>query len=213
MARPRVLLADDHTLVLEAFTRLLAAEFDVVGTVSDTADLLAITPKVNPDVIVLDIGMPGITGMMVGQQLKKLLPKMKFVALTMNGDPEIAREAIRTWASAYVLKRAGSNELIHAIWEALSGRSFITSSVAQQLEDDFIRDPRSEHRRQLTARQREVLQLLAEGRTMREVADRLHVRTRTVAFHKYRIMEEFGLKTSSDLVRFAIRERVISASL
>jgi DNA-binding NarL/FixJ family response regulator len=210
MTRPGVLLADDHTLVLEAFKKLLEAEFDVVGTVTDAGELVSIAPKLKPSVIVLDLGMPGASGMIAGLQLKKLLPRTKLIVLTMNEDPEIAREAMRLWASGYVLKKSGGAELITAIREVLRGKSYLTPSVVRQLEDAFIRDPRPDHKRELTARQREVLQLLGEGLTMRQAADQLHVTTRTVAFHKYRIMEEFGLKTNSDLVRFAIREKVIS---
>lgn len=209
MARPGILLADDHTLVLEAFKKLLEPEFDVVGTASDGYDLISLAPKLKPSVIVLDIGMPG-SGIVAGVELKKLLPRTKLIVLTMNEDAEIAREAMRLWASGYVLKKAGSPELITAIREVLHGKTYLTPSIARRLEEAFIRDPRPEHKHELTTRQREVLQLLAEGRTMREAADQLHVTTRTVAFHKYRIMEEFGLKTNSDLVRFAIREHVIS---
>jgi len=210
MAHPSVLLADDHTLVLQAFRKLLEQEFDIVGTVSDGCELVSIAPRLNPNIIVLDIGMPGGGGMVAGLELRKLLPRTKLIVLTMNEDPEIAREALRLWASAYVLKKAGGSELIYAIRETLRGKSYVTPAIAQRLEEAFIRDPRPEHKRELTVRQREVLQLLGEGHTMREVANRLHVTTRTVAFHKYRIMEEFGLKSNSDLVKLAIRERLIS---
>jgi len=212
MGRPRILLADDHTLVLAAFRKLLDQDFDVVGAVSDGCELVSSAPQAKPDVIVLDIGMPGASGMVAGLELKKVLPRTRLIVLTMNEDAEIAREALRLWASGYVLKKSGGSELISAIREVLRGKTYVTPSIARQLEDAFIRDPRPDHKRELTARQREVLQLLAEGRTMRQAADQLHVTTRTVAFHKYRIMEEFGLKTNSDLVRFAIRERVISAA-
>jgi DNA-binding NarL/FixJ family response regulator len=212
MARPGILLADDHTLVLEAFKKLLEPEFDVVGTASDSHDLVSLAPKLKPDVIVLDIGMPG-GGIVAGGELKKLLPRTKLIVLTMNEDAEIAREAMRLWASGYVLKKAGSSELITAIREVLRDKTYLTPGIARRLEEAFIRDPRPEHKHELTTRQREVLQLLAEGCTMREAADQLHVTTRTVAFHKYRIMEEFGLQTNSDLVRFAIREHLIPPAL
>lgn len=210
MAHPSVLLADDHTLVLQAFKKLLEPEFDVVGTISDGNELVSVAPQLNPSVIVLDIEMPGASGMVAGLELKKRMPRTKLIVLTMSEDPEIAREALRLWASGYVLKKSSGAELIDAIWDVLSGRKYVTPSVARQLEDAFIRDPRPDHKRDLTARQREVLQLLAEGRTMREVADRLHITIRTVAFHKYRIMEEYGLQSNSDLVRLAIRERLVA---
>ena len=212
MGRPGVLLADDHTLVVEAFKRLLEPEFDVVGTVSDGRTLLSVAPQSKPDVIVLDIGMPLLSGMEAGTELKRILPRTKLIVLTMNEDPDIAREAVRHWASGYLLKKSAGSELITAIREALRGRSYITPRVALRLQDEFVRDPRPDHKKELTPRQRQVLRLLAEGRTMKEVAETLHVTPRTVAFHKYRIMEDFGLKTNSDLVKFAIREKVISAS-
>jgi len=211
MGRPAVLLANDHTLVLEAFKRLLEPEFDIVGTVSDGLALLSAAPTSRPDVIVLDIGMPELSGMEAGLELKRLLPGTKLIVLTMCDDPDVAREALRHWASGYLLKKSAASELIKAIREALRGRSYVSPKVAQRLQDEFVRDPRTDRQKELTSRQREVLQLLAEGRTMRETADELHVTPRTIAFHKYRIMEDFGLKNNSDLVKFAIRERVISA--
>lgn len=212
MARPGVLLADDHTLVLEAFKKLLEPEFEVVGTVSDGRALLSVAPGLKPDVIVLDLSMPELNGMEAGMQLRRLVPRTKVVVLTMNEDPDIPREALRHWASGYLLKKSAGSELIKAIREVLRGRTYVTPRVAQQLREGFVRDPRRKHKRSLTSRQREVLLLLAEGRTMKETADLLHVTPRTVAFHKYRIMEDFDLKTTSDLVKFAIRERVISAA-
>ncbi|HXY07877.1 MAG TPA: response regulator transcription factor [Terriglobales bacterium] len=210
MGRPGVLLADDHTLVLEAFKRLLEPEFDIVGTVSDGRALLSAAPRSKPDVIVLDIGMPELSGMEAGLELKRLLPGTKLIVLTMCEDPDLAREALRNWASGYLLKKSAASELVKAIREALRGRSYVTPKIAQRLQDEFVRDPRTDRQRELTTRQREVLQLLAEGRTMKETANQLHVTPRTIAFHKYRIMEDFGLKNNSELVKFAIRERVIS---
>jgi len=209
MGQVRVLLADDHTMVVEAFRKLLEPEFEVVGTVSDGRALINVAPGLKPDVIVLDIGMPLLNGMDAGRELKRLLPRTKLLVLTMNEDSEIASEALRTWASGYLLKRSAGAELLKAIREALKGKSYVTPRIAEKLLDQFVRDPRHEHGKALTPRQREVLQLLAEGRTMKETADHLHVTPRTIAFHKYRIMEEFGLKTNSDLVKFAIRERVV----
>ena len=213
MGRPRVLLADDHTLVLEAFGKLLEPEFEIVATVSNGRALLSVAPDSKPDVIVLDIGMPELSGMEAGLELKRMLPRTKLIVLTMSEDSEIAREALRQWASGYLLKKSAGSELIKAIREALRGRSYVTPKIAKRLEEEFIRDPRPDRKRELTSRQREVLQLLAEGRTMKETADELHVTPRTIAFHKYRIMELFGLKTNSDLVKFAMKERVISSIL
>jgi len=210
MGQPRVLLADDHTMVVEAFRKLLELEFEIVGTVGDGRTLVTAAPGLKPDVIVIDISMPLLNGMDAGRELKRLLPRTKLIALTMNEDCEVASEALRSWASGYLLKKSAGSELVKAIREVLKGKSYVTPKVAQQLLDRFVRDPRRDHDKELTPRQRQVLQLLAEGRTMKETADFLHVTPRTIAFHKYRIMEEFGLKTNSDLVKFAIRERVVS---
>jgi DNA-binding NarL/FixJ family response regulator len=209
MGRPGVLLADDHALDLEAFKKLLEPEFDIVGTVSDGRALLSVAPALKPDVIVLDIGMSNVNGLEAGRELKRLLPRTKLIVLTMNEDSELARETVGLWASGYLLKTSAASELVKAIRETLRGNSYVTPGVAP-LQKEFVRDPRLNRVKELTLRQREVLQLLAEGRTMRETAEALNVTPRTVAFHKYRIMEDFGLKTNSDLVRFAIRQRVIS---
>jgi len=210
MGRPRILLADDHTLVVEGFRKLLEPEFEVTGTVSDGQTLLKEAVETKPDIVILDIGMPLLSGMNAGRELKKLTPRTRIIVLTMNEDPDIAREALRHWASAYLLKKSAGTELTKAVREVLRGKSYVTPRLAQRLMDEFVRDPRLEHTKELTPRQREVLHLLAEGRTMKETASLLHLTPRTVAFHKYRIMEEFGLKSNSDLVRFAIRERVVS---
>ena len=210
MGRPRILLADDHTLVVEGFRKILEPEFEIAGVVSDGRALLTVALQQKPDVIVLDIGMPLVSGIDAGRELKRLIPRTKLIVLTMNEDADIAREALRRWASAYLLKKSAGAELINAVREVLKGRTYVTPRLAQQLMDQFVRDPRLGRTKELTPRQREVLHLLAEGRTMKETADLLHLTPRTIAFHKYRIMEEFGLKTNSDLVRFAIRERVVS---
>ena len=210
MGRPRILLADDHTLVVEGFRRLLEPEFEIVGVVSDGRALLAAALQEKPDVIILDIGMPLLSGIDAGRELKRLVPRTRLIVLTMNEDPDIAREALRQWASAYLVKKSAGTELTRAVREVLKGRSYVTPRLAQRLMDEFVRDPRVGRTKELTPRQREVLHLLAEGRTMKETADLLHLTPRTIAFHKYRIMEEFGLKTNSDLVRFAVREHTIS---
>jgi DNA-binding NarL/FixJ family response regulator len=210
MGRPRILLADDHTLVVEGFRKLLEPEYEIVGVAPDGRTLLAIALQQKPDVIVLDIGMPFLSGIDAGRELKKLVPRTRLIVLTMNEDPDIAREALRHWASAYLVKKSAGTELIKAVREVLKGKSYVTPRLAQRLMDEFVRDPRLGRSKELTPRQREVLHLLADGRTMKETADLLHLTPRTVAFHKYRIMDEFGLKTNSDLVRFAIREHIVS---
>jgi DNA-binding NarL/FixJ family response regulator len=210
MGRPRILLADDHTLVVEGFRKLLEPEFEIIGVAPDGRALLTAALQQKPDVIVLDIGMPLLSGIDAGRELKRLVPRTKLIVLTMNEDPDIAREALRHWASAYLVKKSAGTELTRAVREVLKGKSYVTPRLAQKLMDEFVRDPRIGRTKELTPRQREVLHLLAEGRTMKETADLLHLTPRTVAFHKYRIMDEFGLKTNSDLVRFAIREHIVS---
>lgn len=210
MARARILVADDHTLIVDAFKKLLEPEFEVVATVSDGRALLRTAYESKPDVAIIDLGMPLLNGADAGQELKKLLPHIKLLVVTMNEDYELAAHALKHWASGFLLKKSAGTELIKAIREILKGNSYVTPRVAQRLLEEFVRDPRPDRERHLTPRQREILQLLAEGRTMKEVAAILNVATRTVAFHKYRIMEEFGLKTNSDLVKLAIREHIIS---
>jgi DNA-binding NarL/FixJ family response regulator len=211
VGRPRILLADDHTLIVEAFKKLLEPEFEIVGTASDGRKLLQVAPALRPDVVLLDLGMPMLNGFDAGRQLKKLLPNVKLIVLTVNEDYDLAVEALGEWASGYLLKNSASSELVKAIWEVLRGKQYVTPQIAKRRLEEFVRDPRPNRIRHLTARQREVLQLLGEGRSMKEAAFELQVATRTIAFHKYRIMEEHGLKTNSDLVIFAIKQNVLSA--
>jgi DNA-binding NarL/FixJ family response regulator len=210
MGKPRILLADDHTLVAEAFSRLLEPQFDVVGTASDGRALLEKAEQLKPDVILLDLSMPVLDGFEAGARLKKILPHVKLIVLTMNEDTEIAADVLRKWASGFLLKTSASTELVKAIQQVLKGKTFVASHMTQNLLDRIVRNATSQSPKTLTPRQREVLLLLAEGRTMKEAADVLQVTARTVAFHKYKIMEEFALRTNSELVRFAVRERIIS---
>jgi DNA-binding NarL/FixJ family response regulator len=172
---------------------------------------LEVAPKLAPDVILVDLAMPSLNGMDAGERLKQSLPNTKLIVLTMTEDASVAAEVMKRWANGFLLKKSAGSELIRAIKEVLKGESYITPKMAKRLLDEFVRDPHPAQPKSLTPRQREVLQLLAEGHTMKEVADVLHVTPRTVAFHKYRIMDEFGLKTNSDLVRFAIKEHVVTA--
>ena len=209
MRKARILLADDHTLVVEGFTRLLEGHFEIVGAAADGRALLAKAAQLRPDVVLLDLSMPILNGFQAGERLKKLLPQIKIIVLTMTEDAEVAADVLRSWASGFLLKRSASGELVRAIHEVLKGKSFVTAHLAQDLLDMFVRDPQQKAK-SLTPRQREVLQLLAEGRTMKEAANVLDVTPRTVAFHKYKIMEEFELKTNSDLLRFAMKERIVA---
>jgi DNA-binding NarL/FixJ family response regulator len=208
--RPRILLADDHILLTDAFRKLLEPEFEIVGTVSDGQALIAVAPQVLPDLIVVDLGLPLLNGMDAGRKLKELLPKVKLLVVTVNEDVGIAIEALREWAAGFLLKKSAGTELIYAIRELLAGKSYVTPPISQQLQREFIRNPASNGDKTLTPRQREVLQLLAEGHTMKEVARALSVSTRTVAFHKYQIMEDFNLHNNLELLRLALRERLVS---
>jgi DNA-binding NarL/FixJ family response regulator len=206
--RPRVLLADDHRLLREAFVKLLEPDFDVVGAVTDGRALLEAAPKLRPDVVVLDIAMPLLNGLDAARQLKRLMPAVKVIFLTVNEDPDLAAEAFRAGGSAFLLKNSAASELLQAIQDVVQGRSYVTPLATRDMVDNLLRRPESA-KGELSLRQREVLQLLAEGRTMKEIASILKITPRTVAFHKYSMMKELGIKSSAELVRFAIKQRIV----
>ena len=208
MSRTRVLLADDHTIFLDALTKLLEPEFDVVGTVNDGRALVAQASDLKPDVVVLDIGMPLLNGLDAGQQVKDQRPETRLIFLTQNQDPNLAAEAYRRKASGYLLKNSAATELVTAIREAMRGRTYVSPLIADVMLSR-ISDPTQKDRADLTPRQREVLQLLAEGKSMKEVATILNLSTRTVEFHKQRIMELLDLKTNADLIRYAVKEGLV----
>ena len=206
MSVPRVLLADDHVLLLGAFEKLLAADCTIVGQVSDGRALVEAAEHLKPDVIVLDISMPVLNGLEAARQIKKKLANVKLVFLTMNEDADLAAEAFRAGASAYLLKRSATSELPAAIREVMQGRSYITPLVADGLVGSLMHDA-APH--QLTPRQREVLQLLAEGRSMKEVGSVLNLTPRTVAFHKYRMMEQLKVKSTAELIQYAVKHHIV----
>ena len=210
MAKARVLIADDHTLVAEAFKRLLEPECEVVATVPDGRALLRVAPQLEPDLVLVDLNMPLLNGLDASEQLKQALPKIKIIVLTMNEDPEIAADTLDKWASGYLLKKSAGSELLKAVRDVLRGGKYITPALQEAVAEIVVRDSRSDAGRTLTPRQREVLQLLAEGHTMKEAAAILNVATRTVAFHKYRIMQDFGLENNSELLRFAIKQKLVN---
>ena len=210
MAAPRVVIVDDHTLLTEAFRRLLEPECEVVGTFDDPRVFLRDVGRLRPDVAVLDISMPTLNGLDAARELRRVLPSTRIIFLTMNEDPDVAAEAFRVGASGYLLKRSAASELKAAVGEVMKQRYYITPLLTRDLVGSFVQP--HESRRpiyQLTPRQREVLQLLAEGHSMKQAAAILNVSPRTVAFHKYRMMEHLRVQSTAALVQFAVREGLI----
>jgi DNA-binding NarL/FixJ family response regulator len=209
--KPSILLADDHVLIAQALQHLLAGEFDVIGIVSDGRALLKAAGALKPDVVVVDIGMPLLNGLDAGEQLKGLHPDIKVIYLTQNREPRFAVEAFRRKASGYLLKDSAASELTTAIRAALEGGSYVSPVIATgMLEHTSSAPPGDSSLRELSGREREVLQLLAEGKSMKEVAALLDISPRTVEFHKYRIMEQLGVKTNAELVQYAIKRGLIA---
>ena len=208
MNRPRVLLADDHILLLEAFQKMLADDCDVVGAVSNGRDLVAAAGKLRPDVVVLDIAMPLLNGIDATRQLKRELPDVRIVVLTMNEDAELAAEAFRAGAAAYLLKRSAGPELLMAIREVMSGRFYMTPLVTEAVVETMLQSSHAPAR-QLTPRQREIVQLVAEGHSLKEVGAILSISPRTVAFHKARAMEQLRIHTTAELIQYALQNHLV----
>ena len=210
MPRPRVLLADDHALLLGAFEKLLTPECEIVGQVSDGLALVAEAEKLKPDIVVLDIVMPHLNGLVAGRKIKQTLRDVKLVFLTMNDEAELVTEAFRAGASAYVLKQSAPSELITAIRAVMQGRSYVTPLVTDGLVGSLLNiDDGRQRIHELTPKQRIVLQLLAEGKSMKEAAAALNLTPRAVAFHKYRMMEQLNLKSTAELIRYAVRHHIV----
>jgi DNA-binding NarL/FixJ family response regulator len=211
MRRTRVLLADDHQMLVDALKSILEPRCEVVGTVTDGRSLLDAAEKLRPDVIVLDIAMPQLNGLDAGRKLQQKMPGVKLIYLTMNEDPYLIGEAFRAGASAFLLKQAAGFELIDAIEKVLKGGRYVTPRAAKGLASISMREPKTrEHAPGPSGREREVIQLLAEGRTMKEAANVLKITTRTVAAHKYHAMELLQIKTNAELVQYAIKSKIIS---
>ena len=213
MKNARVILADDHTLMLEALKSMLEPEFEIVGIFADGLALVEGAAALNPDVILLDVGMPNMNGLLAGRRLKQLMPRVKLVYLTMNHDPDVAAEAFRLGASGFLVKNSAASELVRAIREVVRGGSYVTPLMTGDMIGSFVRNfkhMREPH--QLTLRQREVLQLLAEGRSMKEAAFILNVSPRTVAFHKYTMMEHLRVHSNAELIQYALKNSVMAVS-
>ncbi len=207
--KPRLLIADDHTLLAEACKSFLEPEFEVVGIVDNGRALLRLATELKPDVVIVDIGMPQLNGLDAGDQIKHLLPATKLVFLTMNLSPEVAAEAFRRGASAYVVKSSAAAELVRAIRRTLRSESYLSPDITRETVDFLLRSRTSySEEKRITPRQSEVLQLLAEGMSMKEIANALNLKPGTVAFHKYKMMETLGIKSNAELLQYAIRHHL-----
>jgi DNA-binding NarL/FixJ family response regulator len=212
MKKPRLLLADDHTILVEGLKALLAPEFDAVATASDGRAVLEAARKYQPEMILLDISMPGLNGIEAARRLKQSNPDAKLIILTMHGDLSFVRAAFEAGASGYVLKQSAATELVKALREVDSGRRYISSLIQKRLGPEipaFLRRP-AKLPGDLTSRQREVLQLVAEGRVRKEIAQILGVSVKTVEFHKQKITEKLGIHTDAELTAYAIRHGIAS---
>ena len=187
-------------------------EFEIVGTATDGLELLESAQSLRPDLVVVDLGLPLLNGVDAGRELKKLLPQTEILVVTVDEDSALADAVLGEWASGYLLKKCTGSELVKALREILMGRSYVTTMVSARSTDNQVpgREPRD--RKTLTPRQRQVLQLLAEGRSMKEAAYLLNLSTRTVAFHKYNIMASWGMRSNYALLKLAIREHLIPAA-
>lgn len=206
MKRPRVLLADDHMLVIDGLRRILEPECEIVGAVEDGRALLAAAVELKPDIVLLDISMPLLNGVEAARMLRKTLPATKLIFVTMHADATYVTGAFRAGASGYVLKRCASMELVSAIQQVLKGRTYITPLVRKDVLGDAPGSPLwpGEENGELTARQREVVQLVAEGHPLKEIATILNVSVKTVTFHKSNVMRRLGLRSTAELTKYAL---------
>ena len=213
LTRPKILLADDHTIILEAFRELLSSRYDVVGAVTDGRELLKAAPRLQPDVILTDLAMPRLNGLDACIKLRKKLPDTKLIVLTANEDSDRVAEAIDIGVNGSLLKSSAASELFQAVESVMNGRTYITPLVMDGMIDSLKDDKQGRRNglEKLTVRQREVLQLLAEGNTMKKTAGILCLTPRTIAFHKYRIMEELKIETNAELIQFALKNGLVSS--
>jgi DNA-binding NarL/FixJ family response regulator len=212
MEKPRVLLADDHKIVLEGLRSLLQSEFDIVGEVEDGRTLVAEVERLRPELVVSDISMPNLNGIDAARRIKKIDERIRIVFLTMHADVTYASGAFEAGASGFVLKHSAPQELILAMHKAMKGQTYVTPMIAGDLIGALQGGAplKGELKAALSPRQREVLQLIAEGKSIKEVAAILKISARTVEFHKYRIMEQLNIKTSAELVQYAVKHAIIS---
>ena len=212
MPRRTVLIADDHALMAEGLAKLLSPEYDVVGTSSDGHNLVRDAERLRPDLICLDVGMPGLNGIQAAVKLHAALPRTKLVFVTQQIEMPYLRAAFQAGAAGYVAKQSAGSELLVALRRVSSGQSYITPLLSQHGHDprDLMANPGRVFTDSLTSRQREVLQLIAEGKTVKEMSARLHISPKTVEFHKGGLMDELGLRTTAELTRYAIAHQIVS---
>jgi RNA polymerase sigma factor (sigma-70 family) len=214
MTKPRVLIADDHSILLAGLRRLVEDSYEVVGTVEDGRALVAAAEKLKPDVIVLDISMPLLNGLDAARQIKKSVPDAKLLFLTMHASPTYATEAFKAGASGYLLKQSAASELQQAIQAVLNGQTYLTPAITKPILDTILEQPKAQIRKSLadlTSRQREVLQLVGEGKSTKEAATIMNVSVKTIEFHKARLMEQLDLHSTAALIKFAIAEGLANA--
>ncbi len=211
----RVLVGDDHALVVEGFRQLLEPGYLVAGAAFNGRALVGEAERLRPDIVLVDISMPELNGIEATRQIKKKLPKTKIIIVTMHSDATFLVEALRAGASGYVLMHSSPDQLLEAIEASLKGEVYVSPSAAKEVGQERLaklsKGKLNEPYQTLTARQREVLQLIAEGKSMKEIADKLCVAPKTVEFHKYAIQETLGLRTTAELVRYAVRHGIVPA--
>lgn len=208
--RPRVLLADDHALILEGFRTVLGSECELIGELSDGISLVKAALELQPDIVMLDIGLPGLNGIEAARQIRNGLPQTRIVFVTMHASPSYLRAALSAGADGYVLKTSARDELLVAVRQALSGQIFVTAGFGEEILESYRHGAGQDFGSPLplTSRQRQILQLIAEGRTAKEMAATLNVSLQTIAFHKFRIMNRLSVRTTAELTKYAIKEGI-----
>jgi len=206
----RILIADDHKLIADLCKSFLEPEYKVVGVVTDGSALIKEAAALKPDIIILDISMPRINGLDAGAKVKGTAPATKLIYLTMSFKPEVAAEAFRRGAAAFVLKQSGLDELRLALRSVVAGESYLSPIIAKETVTYLLHHPKNKDQKRITRRQSEILQLLAQGMSMKEIGSNLDVSPGTVAFHKYRMMKALGLKSSAELISYAVREQLVT---
>lgn len=207
----RLLIADDHRLMAEGCAKMLQSEFEVVGIVTDGRALVQAALDSKPSGLIVDVSLPHLNGLDAAAQIKRKLPFTKLVFLTTKSDPDLAAQAFRRGASGYILKHSGADEFLNAIRRVMRGESYLSPLIARETMTYLLTRPNVRDKAQITLRQREILQLLAEGRAMKDVAYVLDISTRTVAFHKYNMMGKLGITTNAGLLLYAIKHHIVPA--